>query len=149
MTDLEARLEIYRIWVETITAAERRRQFVSAAYAALALAPITVAGVLPDVEILYIATPLYFLSLLWWGNVHSFRRLAVAKFRVLDEMEENLPLAPFRAEWRLLKSSPVGLGGTWPYMELTMVEKALPAVLIVVSSMAIVGSIGVGFRPLW
>ena len=26
MTDLEARLEIYRIWVETITAAERRRR---------------------------------------------------------------------------------------------------------------------------
>lgn len=149
MNDLEARLEIYRIWVETITAAERRRHFVSAGYAALAIAPITVAGVLPDVEMIYIAAPVYFVSGLWLTTVYSFRCLARAKFKVIEELEASLPAAPFREEWRVLKSNPNGLFGWWDYHPLTGLEMACPTALLCVSFVAGVLNYLFGYRLLW
>lgn len=149
MTDLEARLEIYRIWVDTITAAERRRHFVSASYAFLALAPIPVAGALPDVEVIYIAAPVYFVSGLWLATVYSFRCLAMAKFKVIEEMEETLPVAPFREEWRLLQSNPGRLFGLWDYTGLTRLEMACPLALLVLSSVAAGLNYFFGYRLFW
>lgn len=149
MTDLEARLEIYRIWVDTITAAERRRQFASAGYAALALAPIPIAGVLPDVEVIYIAAPMYFISGLWLTTVYSFRCLARAKFKVIEELEASLPAAPFREEWRVLKSNPDRLFGRWDYNPLTGLEMACPIALLCVSFAVAVLNYLFGYRVLW
>ena len=149
MTDLEARLEIYRIWVDTITAAERRRHFVSASYAFLALAPVPVAGALPDVEVIYIAAPVYFVSGLWLATVYSFRCLAIAKFKVIEELEETLPVAPFREEWRVLKSNPNKLFGPWDYSQLTRLEMACPVALLVLSSVAAGLNYFFGYRLFW
>jgi len=61
-------------------------------------------------------------SLAWFFIVKSYRQLNSSKFKIIEEMEKNLPLAPYRAEW-------IALGkGENPklYRSLTDIEKFAP-----------------------
>jgi hypothetical protein len=49
------------------------------------------------------------ISLLWWWNGLSYKTLNDAKFAVIQEMEEGLPLKPYTREWAKLDPDQDGI----------------------------------------
>ena len=71
------------------------------------------------------------LSLTWWLLLRSYRDLNRAKFRVIQDIEAQLPVTPFRDEWSYLKEDPV----PWwrrRYAELGFVERIVPILFLAI-----------------
>lgn len=71
-----------------------------------------------------------FICTLWLKLLYNYRRLNEVKYEIINEIEELLPLAPFKAEWYRLHSRK-------NYTGLTKIERSLPIVFIVLYGMAI------------
>ena len=95
----------YGIYVEAITANENRRQNFSAIYLTLVATGIALLGADFPVHVAYISGPMVIISILWYSKIVYFRALAKAKFAVLSEMEVELELRPFEAEWKRLQDT--------------------------------------------
>lgn len=66
-------------------------------------------------------------SFLWYRIIRSYRDLNTAKFLVVHEMEKQLPIRPFHAEWEA-----VGRGlDRKRYLPFTHVEVLIPWIFIV------------------
>ena len=112
MTDLDRKLEIYKVFVTTITANENRRQQTSTVYLGMVAAVVTAAGVVRDIPLIYPALVILSISVIWFFTIRYFRRLAKAKFAVVSKIEEDLPIAAFEMEWQILsagKNNRIGL----------------------------------------
>lgn len=59
-------------------------------------------------------------SLVWSEGISSYRELNSAKFKIIHEMENYLPSAPFRKEDEYLKS----------YYKITKIEKFVPWIFV-------------------
>jgi hypothetical protein len=67
----------------------------------------------------------------WWLLLRSYRELNTAKFKVINELEKELPARPFTDEWNLIKQEdPVKrkLGALGRYAEFSVVEQVVPFV---------------------
>ncbi len=62
---------------------------------------------------------------LWYVTIGSYRQLNAGKFKVIHEMEENLPFACYTKEWRILRTEEGGK----KYRRLTRVEQRVPLVM--------------------
>ena len=85
-------------------------------------------GLAPDrMPILLVAGAGVLLCAAWWLGLRSYRDLNRAKFRVINEMEAQLPAKPFSAEWKFLKDDQVK---SWRsrYAEQGTVERFVPFV---------------------
>lgn len=112
MADLDRKLEIYKVFVTTITANENRRQQTSTVYLGMVAAVVTAAGVVRDIPLIYPALVILSISVIWFFTIGYFRRLAKAKFEVVSKIEEDLPIAVFDMEWQILstgKNNRIGL----------------------------------------
>lgn len=71
------------------------------------------------------------LSITWWLLLRSYRDLNQAKFKVIGELEAELPFQPFEREWTYLKEDPVK---PWRqrYAELGFIERVVPFVFMLV-----------------
>lgn len=69
------------------------------------------------------------LSATWWMQLRSYRDLNTAKFKVINKLEERLPVKVFAEEWEKLKSDPIP---AWRkrYAELGTSERTVPVVFI-------------------
>ena len=69
---------------------------------------------------------------IWWSIVESYKHLNAAKFRVIHELERQLPVALFRHEWwvcgRLRKKEDDA--GEDKYIPLTQLERWIPFVFM-------------------
>lgn len=84
------------------------------------------------------------LAVVWWGLLRYYRRLSKAKWDVINELEERLPVHPFTDEWAKLHpnetASAVAAKRTWlerlqlrvEHREATVVEQIVPWVFIVI-----------------
>ena len=62
------------------------------------------------------------LCALWNINIRSYRQLNTAKFKIIHEFEQQLPLAMYDREWEVL-----GKGeDSKKYLQLTRVEQMVP-----------------------
>ncbi|HCQ15142.1 MAG TPA: hypothetical protein DIU20_02700, partial [Cryomorphaceae bacterium] len=77
------------------------------------------------------------ISLLWWLTINSYRQLNSGKFKVIHEMEQQLPFACYDREWDYLGR---GKNGKL-YRQLSKVEGYVPLVIIVLSAMLITTSL--------
>ena len=67
------------------------------------------------------------ISLLWWINIYYYRQLNSGKFKVIFEMEQQLPFACYDREWEIL-----GRGKhNRLYLNLSKVESYIPFTLII------------------
>ena len=57
----------------------------------------------------------------WWLLVASYRHLNTAKFKIIHELEKQLPVALFDHEWKLLKE-----GKSWAYRPVSHIEAWIP-----------------------
>lgn len=121
--------EQYKLYVEMADRVSSRRMLSNSFFVGVHTALIAAFAVLLKERLL---TPtligtvpfesLLLLCFLWWRIVASYRRLNSGKFKVIQEIEQLLPLAPYDAEWEVLG------GGKDPkrYRPITQVENWVP-----------------------
>ncbi len=61
------------------------------------------------------------LSITWFVNIRSYRRLNSARFQVIEALERSLPFASYTYEWELLSPR---------YLLLSEIEQSLPAIIL-------------------
>lgn len=97
-------VQIYYAYTEALSATENKRQIYNQIYLSLSIAVITAYYSFSGLPRILVAAILLIISLSWLIGISSYRILAQAKFRVLHEMEQKLPYAPFTKEWNHVKS---------------------------------------------
>ena len=122
MSDVDSKLEIYKVYVDTIISTENRRLHASTVYLGMIAAVATLAGSVAEVKLIYPISVTFAISTIWWLSVKFFRKLARAKFSVIAELEKDLPIAVFELEWNAFK------GDRSRGLSLTHLEMALPIV---------------------
>lgn len=131
MSDKQDILTIYSIIVNTITANEQRRQQAATIYLSLIVGLFTAFGSIKSLQAIYIAIPIFIIALIWFASICYFKRLAEAKFHVINELEGKLIYAPFREEWNKFKK--LKLSKVVPNFKLTQLEMMIPAIIAVIS----------------
>lgn len=122
-------VEQYKLYVEMADRISARRALANTFFVGLHTALVTAftvllkEGILPRNVMGY--APLLAVILLcyvWWRVIVSYRQLNAGKFRVIHQLEELLPVAPYAAEWAALGE------GNEPqlYRPLTHVENWVP-----------------------
>lgn len=127
------RLELYKVMIATITAAEQRRQQVTTVNISLVVAGMTALGGIKGLDPIYIALPALPLAVIWLSSIRFFRRVAKAKWEVVGELEREFEAQPFGDEWRTVKDKldvmPFGL---------THLEMFIPAAIITASTLYLI-----------
>ena len=111
-------LEIYKLYVEMADRISARRQIANSFFLTINSAIIAVLGYVQFG--VYLGAKLgleqsqsgdfyaiisglgMILCIVWFQLLHSYKVLNTAKFQVILSMEQQLPLAPYRAEWEAL-----------------------------------------------
>lgn len=65
-------------------------------------------------------------ALTWLLTIHSYRQMNTVKFKLIREMEQKLPVAPYDREWH-----EVGEGNQWSkYLPISKVDRIIPFIFI-------------------
>jgi hypothetical protein len=75
----------------------------------------------------------------WWLLLRSYRQLNSAKFEVIQRIEEQLPLAPYTDEWKMLKKADTPLKER--YAAFGLIEQTVPLVFLSINLVALVWDI--------
>ena len=127
-------LEQYKLCVEMADRISRRRQVAHAFFLSVNAGLIALlgwalpadAGTLQSVWLVIVGLAGTVLSGTWLLLIRSYRNLNRAKFSVIQQMEMQLPLKPFTAEWEL-----VGRGADSAlYRPFTRIEPFVPTAFI-------------------
>ncbi len=122
-------IEQYKLYVEMADRVSSRRMLANSFFVGVHTALVaafvvllkekiltpTILGMIPFVSVLL-------LCFLWWRVVESYRQLNSGKFKVVHQIEQLLPLAPYDAEWKMLGEGKDGK----KYRPLTHVENFVP-----------------------
>jgi hypothetical protein len=93
------------------------------------------------------------LAATWWLQLRSYRILNSAKFTVLGQIEDELPMRLFGSEWKLVKEDRLDrallrsrrLGRLVKplarYPELSIVEQVVPAIFLVLFAVTLIGEL--------
>jgi hypothetical protein len=73
------------------------------------------------------------LSAAWWRQLQSYRLLNMAKFEVINAVEERLPVKVFTDEWEILTKQ------TPSYVELGVPERVVPWVFAMLQILLMIG----------
>lgn len=138
-------LEQYKLYVEMADNVSTRRAQANAFYitvlsALLAVIPLAFDN-FSNVEqyLAFLAVSILGLILcyVWNINIRSYRKLNSGKFKVIHEMEEQLPFACYDREWEFLGEGK----DSKKYLQLTHVEQYVPYLLAVPYSLLLVYSL--------
>lgn len=142
----EHMLEQYKLYVEMADRVSSRRAQTNRFYISLLsillallsiVASIGVFSEILNMILLAIATLGIILCALWYVNIRSYRQLNSGKFKVIHEMEKELPIAAYDREWEILgRGKQAG-----KYLQLTRVEQWVPFALAIPYLLLLVFSI--------
>lgn len=124
-------LEQYKALVETTDRVSDRRLNSNICFTAINSALLTVYSTLDKLNlsqkiIIFIIGLL--ISLIWYLTIKSYRYLNESKFKIIDEIEHQLPLSIFTYEWSLLNQGKFRKR----YLPLTKIENIIPAIFALV-----------------
>jgi len=138
--DYKAHLvEQYKVYAEMADRISQRREHSNRFYSSLLIGVITIisvvnkiAGLQPDTcfssfILISVAVAGILLCVIWYINIRSYRQLNSGKYKVIHEMEEQLPFPLFKKEWEYLRPS----NGRKKYFQLTRIEQFVPLIFIV------------------
>ncbi len=145
-------LEIYNTYLEMADRISSRRQSTNSFFLAINTA---IVGFIGYVQLGAEKSPHFFylvsiagmiLCYMWYRLIKSYKDINSGKFKVIHEIERNLPMSPYDAEWEILgrgKDSKL-------YLPFTNVEMRVPWVFFGVHLFVFVSSIPWGklFQPL-
>jgi hypothetical protein len=136
--------ELYKLAVEMADRVSARRTGANAFFLTLHGGLASLVGVLgqattSDASIYLLIAPSAGLALsaAWFLLLRSYRDLNRAKFTVITDIENQLPLQLFAREWEQLKRDPVE-GWRGRYAEQGTVERVVPVVFALIYATAIV-----------
>lgn len=100
-------LETYKMLVEMADRVSQRRQAANNFYLSVNTAIMGASAYISafgqgNANIFVIAVAGICVCILWQRNIESYKTLNGAKFKVINQIEKSLPLAPFTAEWSYL-----------------------------------------------
>ncbi|MET9864968.1 hypothetical protein ABZZ16_01965 [Streptomyces sp. NPDC006386] len=140
-------LDLYKLAVEMADRVSARRGSANAFFLSVQTALVTVVGFgIPKLSespwwvSLAVAIAGITLSAAWWMQLRSYRDLNTAKFKVINKVEERLPIRIFADEWESLKRDPIP---RWRkrYAELGTSERVVPLVFSVAHLTLFVGTL--------
>lgn len=126
-------LEQYKLYVEMADRVSSRRDQVNRFYISIHTALITFIIYLVSLKLSYDVTNWSFwllilvgilLCVLWHYNINSYKELNKLKFKVIHEMEQNLPFPCYVREWEIEKEKN-------NYIRLTKIEKYFPILTVI------------------
>ena len=124
-------LEQYKLYVEMADRISQRRDQSNRFYAGLVSAIVALLVVMGRIGVsestwsfalLFAGLLGASLSIIWFINLGSYRALNSAKFRVINEMESQLPYAGYTEEWAFLRPPQRPAS----YFQLTRIERYVP-----------------------
>lgn len=134
MDDNDRILELYKLAVEMADRVSSRRTGANAFFLTLHGGLAAAIGILGQattskVSLYLLIAPIAGLALsaAWFLLLRSYRDLNKAKFTVITELEDQLPVQIFAKEWGQLKKDPVQ-GWRARYAEQGTVERVVPAI---------------------
>ena len=99
-------LEMYKLYVEMADRISSRRQTANSFFLTINSAIIGFVGYIKISEIneynWIIEVAGIFLCYVWYRLVRSYKDLNSGKFKVIHEIEKELPLSPYDAEWEAI-----------------------------------------------
>ncbi len=128
-------LEQYRIYLHIFNSSNDRRNRSNEFFLGLNTAIIGVLGYLEtknltdNNSVIFIFAPFVGIAICycWYQIIISYKNLHRAKFKVIHNMEEKLPVSLFKTEWELL-----GQGKDFSkYRKISSIEKNIPIIFIV------------------
>jgi hypothetical protein len=137
-------LEIYRLYVEMADRISSRRRNTNSYFLAVNTAVIAVVAYL-QMGVTSTNGNWYWLigsagmavCYMWYRLVRSYKDLNSGKFKVIRKIEQNLPIAPYDAEWECLgRGEDKNL-----YLPFTRIEKFVPWIFFVLHLAVVLRSI--------
>ena len=127
-------LEQYKLYVEMADRVSSRRSNANTFFLSVNTLLVTAIGVLSRLESGFETLNLWWVSTTsfagilfcwtWLSIINSYRQLNTGKFKVINTIEQKLPLAGYKAEWSYLKPE----RGVSKYKQLTVVEILVPKI---------------------
>ena len=130
-------MDQYKLYVEMADRVSQRRDQSNRFHSALLTGLLAVISVvanltnwqtsdhLPAVIFLTVALVGLVICAIWFINVRSYRQLNSSKFKIIHELEEQLPFPCYRKEWDILRPE----AGKKRYLQITRIEQFVPFVL--------------------
>jgi len=127
-------LEQYKLYVELADRISDRRERTNRFYISLLSVLLALLSIIVGRGILSAFQTALFMTIgilgvglcvLWNINIRSYRQLNSGKFKVIHEMERNLPFNCYDREWEILKKGKEAK----TYLQLTRVEQYVPILL--------------------
>ncbi|MDZ7994369.1 MAG: hypothetical protein RM022_004925 [Nostoc sp. EfeVER01] len=134
-------LEQYKLYVEMADRISARRIQINSFYISLLSGLLAILSIFGNKDILAKLqntnlqyTMLFLMGLLglilcwiWHSNIGSYKLLNSAKFKVITEIEKDMPFPIYEREWEILKKDKEYK----VYVEQTLVEKYIPFILAI------------------
>lgn len=93
-------------------------------FTTLCLGIVTITPIIESISIPILLVGII-LSITWWLMIDYYRGLNKAKYRVIAEIESDLPFNPIEKEWSMFKSENNKM------LEGTIIEKVIPATFFI------------------
>lgn len=130
MDDEEIFFGQYKLYVETAEKVSEKRQTANTYFLSLNSFLLVLSGYLTTIKfqlwhLLLIITGI-FICIFWLLNLQSYRNLNSAKYKVIHEMEDKLPINLFDKEWDFLERGK----NKGVYLKLSVAEQGVPIIFI-------------------
>ena len=140
-------LEIYKLAVEMADRVSARRGTTNSFFLSAQTALVTVAGFngaraahRPWWITVSVAFGGFLFAAAWYIQLLRYQELNRAKFQVIQEIEKDLPVAPYSREWQLMNTSG-GTGRNGRFAGLGAVERRLPLVFAALHVLIMIGGL--------
>lgn len=122
-------LDIYKLYVDMTDKLSNRRHLTNTWFLTLNTTIMTIAGFLLSKNLETIMLIIILLAgfvncILWNRLIASYKRLNTARFKVIQEIEEQLPIKTFCKEWDLLNND----RNSKQFYSLTKIENKIPLI---------------------
>jgi len=130
-------LEQYKLYIEMADRISSRRAKANTFFVSVNTLLVTAISILAELKSSLISMTYWWVSAtsfvgilfcwIWLSTINSYRQLNSGKFKVINTIEQELPLAMYSAEWAYLKPK----NGVGKYNQLTAVERLVPKVFVI------------------
>ena len=119
----------YKLYVEMADKISHRRTRINLFYVGINTVLISLVSLAAQLHshIYFLNTAGLALCILWFFIIKSYKNVSSAKYFIINEIEENLPLKPYVAELDILKR-----GSNKKYWAISGIERWIPAIFSVI-----------------
>ena len=121
----ETALEQWKTCVEAATSNTEKRNNTNSIFITINSALVAFISYSLNIKSIVLSVIGVIICLLWKQSINNYKLLSSVKYYIINEIEQNLPLAPFSYEWEKLKTE-------HNYKGLTKIEAFLPWLFLAV-----------------